>query len=575
VSLDTRDPGLVHPSPPLPDHIDAPEDARELEHLAAVPEQLVPAELPTAPGDDELYAYLGPQHRWVLLVFTCAFALSSLSLFRFSRHSWTLYVFFAVLGLNTIAAVISLVSSQNRRKITREGHAAFVEHWQPRNGCPRVDVFLPTAGEDIRVLANTYRHVAALDYPGDVRVYVLDDGAREEVATLARHFRFDYLSRPDRGVMKKAGNLLFGFGRSDGDLVAIFDADFCPRPDYLRHTVPYFDHRYIGIVQTPQCFDTDASMRWLQRGAGATQELFYRWIQPSRDAVGAAICVGTNAIYRRTSLEAAGGFAQIEHSEDVHTGVAILSAGYKVQYLPVRLAKGLCPDDLGSFINQQYRWCSGSMSLLRSGEFHRLDITRRQKLCFWAGFLYYITTAINVFAVHIPGLVMEFAYPQDVRPSNLIPFLAMAWVWFVLMPLMWRCYWRFGVLRVQMVYSFAHAVAIWHTMRGRTVGWVPTGSSRRGSPLATKVAGTGVVFLAGSVIASWAGLVWDVSRYGITTFWLMGIFLAAYSYLAVPLTFSFARVLLARPAQQRVPARHVASAPRRTPREALALADSR
>ena len=62
----------------------------------------------------------------------------------------------------------------------------------------------------------------------------------------------------------------------------------------------------------------------------------------------------------------------------------------------------------------------------------------------------------------------------------------------------------------------------------------------------------GIVGLA-ITLASWAGLVWDVSRYGIATFWLMGIFLAAYSYLAVPLTFSFARVLLARPAQRRVP----------------------
>jgi hypothetical protein len=31
--------------------------------------------------------------------------------------------------------------------------------------------------------------------------------------------------------MKKAGNLRHGHERSDGEFIAIFDADFCPRRD--------------------------------------------------------------------------------------------------------------------------------------------------------------------------------------------------------------------------------------------------------------------------------------------------------------------------------------------------------
>src|SRR5581483_5663598 len=141
-----------------------------------------------------------------------------------------------------------------------------------------------------------------------------------------------------------------GFGHSDGDFVVIFDADFCPRADFLEHLVPYFDDENVGIVQSPQCFDTTTEMNWLQRTAGATQELFYRWVQPSRDRAGAPICVGTNAIYRRIALDEVGGFAQIEHSEDVHTGIALLRGGYDTRYVPVRVAKGLCPDDLAAFM---------------------------------------------------------------------------------------------------------------------------------------------------------------------------------------------------------------------------------
>ena len=57
--------------------------------------------------------------------------------------------------------------------------------------------------------------------------------------------------------------------------------------------MPYFADPAIGIVQSPQCFDTDGSMNWIERAAGSAQEWFFRWIQPSRDASDAAICCGS------------------------------------------------------------------------------------------------------------------------------------------------------------------------------------------------------------------------------------------------------------------------------------------
>jgi len=125
----------------------------------------------------------------------------------------------------------------------------------------------------------------------------------------------------------------------------------------------------VGVVQTPQYFDTDRRLGWLESGAGATQELFYRWIQPSRDALGVPICCGTNAIYRRSALAGIGGIPAIDHSEDMYTGFELMKLGYSIRYIPAVLAKGLSPDTLESFVAQQYRWCMGSMSLLTSDKF--------------------------------------------------------------------------------------------------------------------------------------------------------------------------------------------------------------
>ena len=105
------------------------------------------------------------------------------------------------------------------------------------------------------------------------------------------------------------------------DFFAIFDADFCPRPDFLKELiVEHLDDEKIAIVQSPQFFRVTDEQTWVEQGAGATQELFYRVVQVNRNRWGASICVGSNALYRRAALEEVGGTAEIGFSEDVHTG---------------------------------------------------------------------------------------------------------------------------------------------------------------------------------------------------------------------------------------------------------------
>src|SRR5215211_2561165 len=424
--------------------------------------------LPQPPNDTERDLYLGPQHRWVVVLSFLGYILIVISVTLFVlRRMWAAWLLIPLL-ISTVGTTVSLFTSSRRRRISLEGHRALVETWIPKY-IASVDVFLPSAGEDLRVLQNTYHYVSQLVWPGPLTVYVLDDSARDVVRELAERHGFVYRSRPNRGHLKKAGNLRYGFQHSRGDFIAIFDADFVPRPDFLFELVPYMYDPTVGIVQSPQYFDVDRQMNWLQRAAGGTQVLFYRWVQPTRDRSNAAICVGTCALYRRAALEKSGGFAQIGHSEDVHTGVNLLKVGFIVRYVPVLLTKGLCPDKLSGFLNQQYRWCSGSMSLLADRTFHAAPMNLRQRLCFWSGFLYYLETGVFVFTVALPSLAMRLLLPALV-------------VMYGLTPLVWRSRWRPEVLRVQMICSFAHAVAIFHTLRRRTADWVPTGAASSGTP---------------------------------------------------------------------------------------------
>jgi cellulose synthase/poly-beta-1,6-N-acetylglucosamine synthase-like glycosyltransferase len=460
------------------------------------------------------------------------------------RQPWAWFLI-VPLAITSIATLVSLYTSSRPRRDTRESHQQKVSAWAPAS-VPSVDVFLPSAGESLAVLRNTYLHVAQLTWRGALRVYVLDDSARPEVAKLARSYGFRYLSRPDRGHFKKAGNLRFGFDQSAGDYILVLDADFVPRPDALAELAPYLDDPTVAIVQSPQFFDVSRRMNWLQRAAGATQILFYRWVQPSRDRSRAAICVGTSALYRRAALEKSGGYALIGHSEDVHTGVNTIAAGYSVRYVPILVTKGLCPDMLDQFYTQQYRWCTGSMSLLFSRRFHRLPLSVSQRLCYWSGFLYYITTGINVFAMALPAVLMAWFVPDGVRPANyLFLLLALVTRQTVVPFITLQAESMMSLTRIQMAYSFCHALALFDVLRGRTDAWVATGS-KTGSRTATRVSRVVRVWCVAIQVLLWTAIAVHLPQYGLGRWWLMVVFTVMNLYLVYPLVLGRSDVSLAR-----------------------------
>ena len=520
-----------------------PADHQVTERLKVV--EADAAGLVAPPGDDEVYSYFGPQMRWVQVLLMAAYVLAGWSLLQFALASVkVLWPMLIVLGLNVIGTVLSALTSFNTRRVSGKTHRALFEGWV--GPASNIDVFLPTYGEDLAVLRNTYTYVKAMQWAGSIGVYVLDDGDRGEVRELATQFGFHYIVRPNKGYLKKAGNLQYAFARTSGDYIVILDADFCPRPDFLRHLVPYFDDPTIGIVQSPQYFDSGENLNWIQRTAGATQELFYRWILPSRDRFNAAVCVGTCALYRREALAAAGGFAQIEHSEDIHTGLQLMEAGYHTRYVPAVVSNGLCPSDMAGFLNQQYRWCNGSLIRVRNEALSgtRVKMTLRQRLCFWAGMFYYITTAVNVVALYLPGMIMAAFFPDQVQPAQFVPFLAGLWVYLVVIPLVSKSRWRMEVLRLQMAYSYAHVVAIWHKLRGRSAGWVPTGAVGRANPLARTISRVGAIAIVLSLLPFWGVVIYDMHAYGVRKFWLMAMFVGLYTYIALPLLVEFVKILI-------------------------------
>jgi cellulose synthase/poly-beta-1,6-N-acetylglucosamine synthase-like glycosyltransferase len=468
--------------------------------------------IPAPPRDDEKYLYIDRKLPYLATVMTAGFACATVSQgwFETSSGMWPFALF-------TLAAVmsfgLSLPLSFTGRGFSLPAHKAKIAAWCPRS-YPVVDIYLPVCGEPVEVLRNTWENVLAMvrAYPGRANPWILDDGADPEAEALAARLGIPYVVRPDRGADKKSGNLRHAFAHTKGDLFVILDADFAPRADFLAETLPYFDDPQVAIVQTPQYFRTSTRQTWVERAAGAVQEVFYRSIQVSRDRLGASICVGTCAVYRREALDPQGGTTLIAYAEDVHTGLDVRREGWTLKYVPVLLTTGTCPDNLDMFVRQQYRWCTGSTSTLLTSRLWSVPMTLRARLTYVSGFAYYVQTAMATFAVPLIPLCLLLFRPLTVTPENSRLIVAALCASTFLIPV-WNLtdYRAVDIVPLATARGWAHALAIWDYLRRRTMAWQASG----GGISQVRRFRLGVLIWNGGTAAAWLALAaWRTAEYG-------------------------------------------------------------
>lgn len=360
--------------------------------------------------------------------------------------------------------------------------------WQPENRTapklvvyPDIDIFLPICGENIETLRNTWSAVLSLGYPGKIYVYVGDDkGDNPNLKNIVeKEFGFVYLSRQNKGFMKKTGNLGFLFKNSHSPFVIVFDADFCPKPEFIMETLPFMVYdKKIGILQTPQAFHKTENQ--FENSCSNTQFDFYRIIQKSRDYFGGAICVGSNAIFSREAIEKTNVYHwlvynNIDHGEDVNTGFYLLNNGYKTFYLNKELAFGKSAENINQLIKQRNRWCSSSSKMFLSNIVAKSNITFGQKLCFYTGFLYYLTDIIKLILNYMVLFILAFHSSQ----LNLIYslwFLPHILFGILLLPfLRWERPTKTDIA-VNLSLVYINSYTFLKRIFGKGAVWVPTGA---------------------------------------------------------------------------------------------------
>ena len=494
--------------------------------------------IPSPPRRDEYYEYLGKQPLRILSV--VLFVLSMGVVYGILSLGLVWYPFLLLLVVLIPWTVYIIVLATYRPRITWESHEQVKDAGQ-HTLQSTVDIFIPVCGEELAIIENTIRHVTAIKYPGRLRIYVLDDGDSPEVKAIARKFAANYRVRPDRPAHKKSGNLNYGLSHSDAEFVVVFDADFAPAPDFLLELMPYTLYDNIGIVQSTQYFDVKMrqTRNWIQQLSGSMQDMFFCWAQPARNTADAAMCVGTNVIYRRSALEAIGGFPRVDDGgEDIITGLDMYAAGYRTLYVPVNLAKGVCPDNFNAAVNQQYRWALSTMKMfvgknVYSKSLKDAPLDMGQRIVFWSGILYYAQSIMVLVIAVVPSLIMLWFYPYLVGIGNYLP-IAPALLGMFALPMIIRG-WRLSSLRIIVVYSVAHLLAAIDTFRGTSSHWVSSGAQVSAGSIPTRAGWVIRSWVLISQIATWAGIIVGLPVYSWATYWPAVVLTAFQTIVLFPL----------------------------------------
>jgi cellulose synthase/poly-beta-1,6-N-acetylglucosamine synthase-like glycosyltransferase len=237
---------------------------------------------------------------------------------------------------------------------------------------PKVTVQLPIYNE-LYVAERLIQAVCSLDYPPEkLQIQVLDDSddattdicTKEVLKFKKRGYNISLKRRKER-LGFKAGALKEGLKSAEGELVAIFDADFLPPSDFLKRTVSLFVDSTVGMVQTRwDHLNENFSMLTRTQAFGLAGHFVVE--QNGRNSAGYFINFnGTAGIWRKSCIEDSGNWQDDTLTEDLDLSYRAQMKGWKFIFLNSVVTPAELPAEINALKSQQYRWTKGAVETAR------------------------------------------------------------------------------------------------------------------------------------------------------------------------------------------------------------------
>jgi exo-beta-1,3-glucanase (GH17 family)/glycosyltransferase involved in cell wall biosynthesis len=420
--------------------------------------------------------------------------------FYLSWIDWTMLVLLFPAQI-AILAILLINGFEFTEVLWRRGwvrHAGLLPP-DPVEKQPFVSIHLACYNEPPEMVFVTLDSLAELKYE-NYEVLVIDNNTKdpaiwkpvqEYCEKLGSKFRFFHLE-PWPGF--KAGALNFGLKETDprADVVAVIDADYVVREDWLASLTGYFHDPKVAVVQCPQAH-RDYEHNRFRRMTAWEYDGFFRIGMHHRNERNAIIQHGTMTMVRRSALEGTGGWSEWTICEDAELGLRLMHAGYELVYVDELMGKGLTPADFKAYKSQRYRWAFGAMQILK-GRWNWMTqkgpLSAGQRFHFLTGWFSWFADALHLIFTMMAifwtaGMV---AFPTIFNlPMQLflIPvigfFFAKAIFGIVLYRVRVPCSWYDTLMASLASMSLSHAIArgILHGLTREKTSFVVTAKSRR------------------------------------------------------------------------------------------------
>jgi cellulose synthase/poly-beta-1,6-N-acetylglucosamine synthase-like glycosyltransferase/peptidoglycan/xylan/chitin deacetylase (PgdA/CDA1 family) len=224
-----------------------------------------------------------------------------------------------------------------------------------------VSVLVPAHNEE-KVICRTLDALVNSDYRS-LEIIVIDDGSTDGTAAVVSRYPDSSVRLIQQTHAGKAAALSKGFHAARGEIVICVDADTIFAPAAISALAgPFWDPRVGAVCGNPKVGN---KVNLLTR----LQSLEYL-LSVNLDRRGYALlnCIpvvpGAAGAWRRTAVEASGGFPGDTVTEDMDATICISRAGYRVVYAPKAVAYTEAPQTLRGLHGQRKRWSFGTLQVL-------------------------------------------------------------------------------------------------------------------------------------------------------------------------------------------------------------------
>src|SRR5207247_376503 len=217
------------------------------------------------------------------------------------------------------------------------------------------------------VIASSLSSLLELRYPY-YEIIAVDDGSTDSTFEKMKEFEGNHYGvrvqvfRKENGG--KAEALNYGIRRTKAPIVVCMDSDSRLTPDALRYAVRHFHDPNVGavagnvkVINRHNIWTKLQALEYIEGlNIARKAQAFWRAVN---------VIPGPIGIFRRSALQATGGYDSDTFAEDFDMTVKILADGWKITYEPKAVAYTEAPEGLLDIIKQRYRWTRGVLQALR------------------------------------------------------------------------------------------------------------------------------------------------------------------------------------------------------------------